>query len=139
MNKNIYLILAFILFSCSGPQKNFDLTLLNGYWEILEVKFPNGQTKPYTVNTTIDYIELDEFNGFLKKMNPGLNGKYQTSNNSAPFKLVEKDAQWAFHFSGDYGGVLRIITLDSNQYEVINEQNISYLYNRYAPINITNE
>ncbi|MFT7407407.1 MAG: hypothetical protein ACI8YW_001019, partial [Flavobacteriaceae bacterium] len=41
MKKNIYLILSFILFSCSGPQKNFDLTLLNGYWEISEVKFPN--------------------------------------------------------------------------------------------------
>jgi hypothetical protein len=139
MKKNIYLILSFILFSCSGPQKNFDLTLLNGYWEISEVKFPNGKTKPYQVNTTVDYIQLDKLNGFLKKMNPDLNGKYQTSNNFAQFTLVEKEAQWAFHFTGDYGGVLRIIALDSKQYEVVNEQNISYLYNRYTPINITNE
>ena len=35
-----------------------DLKNLNGYWEIEKVTFPNGETKDYSVSTTIDYIEL---------------------------------------------------------------------------------
>ena len=79
--RNSILIFTLLLFTaCSKSIAETDLVHINGYWEIEEVQFTNGDVKPYKYNESIDYISInDRLIGFRKKLKPGFNSKYITS------------------------------------------------------------
>ena len=85
------------------------------------------------------YGTYDGFNGYIKKMKPGLNGRYQTSNKAAQFKLIQKDGLWEMHFEGDQKSTLSLLELDSLEYAVKDQGQVRYYYKRYEPININDE
>jgi hypothetical protein len=140
MQKHLYLLLLLtVITACKSSIQEGEISRLEGYWEITKVVFQDGTTKPYTVNTTVDYIGIDGFNGYIKKMKPGLNGRYQTSNKAAQFKLIQKDGLWEMHFEGDQKSTLSLLELDSLEYAVKDQGQVRYYYKRYEPININNE
>jgi hypothetical protein len=140
MQKHLYLLLLLtVITACKSSIQEGEISRLEGYWEITKVVFQDGTTKPYTVNTTVDYIGIDGFNGYIKKMKPGLNGRYQTSNKAAQFKLIQKDGLWEMHFEGDQKSTLSLLELDSLEYAVKDQGQVSYYYKRYEPININDE
>ena len=140
MQKHLYLLLLLtVITACKSSIQEGEISRLEGYWEITKVVFQDGTTKPYTVNTTVDYIGIDGFNGYIKKMIPGLNGRYQTSNKAAQFKLIQKDGLWEMHFEGDQKSTLSLLELDSLEYAVKDQGQVSYYYKRYEPININDE
>lgn len=140
MQKHLYLLLLLtVITACKSSIQEGEISRLEGYWEITKVVFQDGTTKPYTVNTTVDYIGIDGFNGYIKKMKPGLNGRYQTSNKAARFKLIQKDGLWEMHFEGDQKSTLSLLELDSLEYAVKDQGQVRYYYKRYEPININDE
>ena len=140
MQKQLYLFLLLtIITACKSTIKEDEISQLEGYWEITKVVFQDGTTKPYTVNTTIDYIAIDGLKGYIKKMKPGLNGRYQTSNKAAQFKLLLKNEVWEMHFEGDLNSTLRLLEIDSLEYAVKDQGQVRYYYKRYEPINISDE
>ena len=140
MQKQLYLFLLLtIITACKSTIQEGDISQLEGYWEITKVVFQDGTTKPYTVNTTIDYIDINGLKGYIKKMKPGLNGRYQTSNKAAQFKLLLKNEVWEMHFEGDLNSTLRLLELDSLEYAVKDQGQVRYYYKRYEPINISDE
>ncbi|MFY9235908.1 MAG: hypothetical protein WAO43_01940 [Flavobacteriaceae bacterium] len=140
MQKHLYLLLLLtVITACKSSIQEGEISRLEGYWEITKVVFQDGTTKPYTVNTTVDYIGIDGFNGYIKKMKPGLNGRYQTSNKAAQFKLIQKDGLWEMHFEGDQKSTLSLLELDSLEYAVKDQLQVRYYYKRYEPININDE
>ena len=140
MQKHLYLLLLLtVITACKSSIQEGEISRLEGYWEITKVVFQDGTTKPYTVNTTVDYIGIDGFNGYIKKMKPGLNGRYQTSNKAAQFKLIQKDGLWEMHFEGDQKSTLSLLELDSLEYAVKDQGQVRYYYKRYEPINISYE
>ena len=140
MQKHLYLLLLLtVITACKSSIQEGEISRLEGYWEITKVVFQDGTTKPYTVNTTVDYIGIDGFNGYIKKMKPGLNGRYQTSNKAAQFKLIQKDGLWEMHFEGDQKSTLSLLELDSLEYAVKDQGQVRYYYKRYEPINIDDE
>jgi hypothetical protein len=140
MQKHLYLLLLLtVITACKSSIQEGEISRLEGYWEITKVVFQDGITKPYTVNTTVDYIGIDGFNGYIKKMKPGLNGRYQTSNKAAQFKLIQKDGLWEMHFEGDQKSTLSLLELDSLEYAVKDQGQVRYYYKRYEPININDE
>jgi len=140
MQKQLYLFLLLtIITACKSTIKEDEISQLEGYWEITKVVFQDGTTKPYTVNTTIDYIDINGLKGYIKKMKPGLNGRYQTSNKAAQFKLLLKNEVWEMHFEGDLNSTLRLLELDSLEYAVKDQGQVRYYYKRYEPINISDE
>ena len=140
MQKHLYLLLLLtVITACKSSIQEGEISRLEGYWEITKVVFQDGTTKPYTINTTVDYIGIDGFNGYIKKMKPGLNGRYQTSNKAAQFKLIQKDGLWEMHFEGDQKSTLSLLELDSLEYSVKDQGQVRYYYKRYEPININDE
>ena len=140
MQKHLYLLLLLtVITACKSSIQEGEISRLEGYWEITKVVFQDGTTKPYTINTTVDYIGIDGFNGYIKKMKPGLNGRYQTSNKAAQFKLIQKDGLWEMHFEGDQKSTLSLLELDSLEYAVKDQGQVRYYYKRYEPININDE
>lgn len=127
----------FLIWGCGGEISKNDLHKLNGYWEIAAVKFPNGETKSYATNPTIDYIFVENQKGYRKKVQPQLDGTFDTSKDSESFTLIEQNG--GFHFL--YKTALsewkeELIQLDADSFSVINSENVTYTYHRHQPINV---
>ncbi|MEO0572993.1 MAG: hypothetical protein AAF039_14895 [Bacteroidota bacterium] len=132
-----YLFAFLLLFGCRKDVEKKDLAKLNGYWEISEVQFPNGQVKSYTISTMVDFIAIEGMSGFRKKMKPQFNGSFITSDDAESFDIVEKNG--IFYFSYGRGMQQReeiLLELTQNTFAVKNTNDVAYHYKRYEPITI---
>lgn len=137
MQRFFYIILLFIILGCSKKIKETDLKQLNGYWEIENVTFADGSTKAYTINTTIDYIQIDSLKGYRKKVKPKFDGTYDTSNDAEFFTIEKKGDSFALYYKNDLSEWMESLTqLSQTNFEVVGEDNTTYHYRRYEPINI---
>ena len=135
--KRLFLLSLFLVFSCSKDPVSL-IPHLNGYWEIDKVILENGQERTYNVNLTIDYIELnDNLEGFRKKLKPGLDGGFEASDDVESLKLETKNNSLLVHYTTPYNNWTETI-LKANEKELYikNDQNTTYIYKRYQPINL---
>ncbi len=140
MRSVILLSLTFLLTSCSHKITREDLQQLNGYWEIEEVLFPDGNRKSFGVNPMIDYIEVSEnLEGFRKKMQPKFDGTYTTSDHATFFEINEIDGAFKIEYK-DVSSlrIEQLILVSETNLSLINEANVQYKYRRYHPINVGN-
>lgn len=136
--KNISIILC-ILFNLGCTQKVAlnDLQLLNGYWEITRVTFPDGNHKEYTVNTSIDYISLKDNQGFRKKVQPKLDGTFDTSDDAISFSIMKTEKGLAFSYTNELSEWKEeLLELSQTHFSIKNEAGLIYEYQRFEPINI---
>jgi hypothetical protein len=133
-----FLILSLLLcFSCCSKIKKDEISHLNGYWEIKEVIFKDGTKKEYSVNTTIDFIKLDSLIGYRKKVDPKFNGTYETSNDAEPLTIrISNDSIFMSYNKDSNTWEELILSLSNKNFSVINDQGITYKYERFEPINI---
>ena len=137
MQKWLTLLLFFCFLSCSERISVSDLNYINGYWEIQKVKFPNGKTKEYDVNMTIDYFEYDKMQGYRKKMQPKLDGTFSTSSDAESFKINEKDGSFWMLYKNDLSNwEEQIIMINKSRMVVKNKEGLSYHYRRFQTISI---
>ncbi len=128
-------MLALLLIGCKGHISREALKNLNGYWEISRVEAADGQEKTYSLNPTIDYIQLQGDRGFRKKVQPRADGTYDTSNDAIFFTVQEKQGAFFMVYQGeDSEWSEQLIQLNEKAFGVVNEQNIIYRYRRYQPI-----
>jgi hypothetical protein len=134
----VYIIVALIgLSGCQTKVDKSDLLFLNGYWEIERVTFPDGSKKEYEVSTSIDYIELKNFKGFRKKVQPNFNGTYVTSNDAEMFTISENEGIFSLNYKTDLSEWReKIVGLSENGFTVINEENLKYHYKKFEPIDL---
>lgn len=139
MKKLIWLF-CIVLLGCSNNPESY-IEHLNGYWEIEEVTLANGQKKTYKFNETIDYISVnDSLKGFRKKLKPGLNDTYFTSDDAEAITLkIENDSLNVYYATPYTNWKETIIEASPDKLKVVNENNKVYLYKSYTPINLTIE
>ncbi len=110
---------------------------LNGYWEIAVVKFPDGGEKTYSLNTSIDFIEIQNRKGFRKKVQPNVTGTYRTSDDAEQFVIVKKGEQFLMQYNnGLHHWEEELVAISENRFSVKNEENITYVYTRFEPLNL---
>jgi len=134
----LFVVIVLIFTGCSQNISRDDLRFLNGYWEIKEVKFPDGTKKEYKVNVMVDYIELEGMNGLRKKVRPKFDGTFVASEDSENFKLIKKGKGFEMYYTNklsDWTERLKSISEDS--FTVSTMDNISYTYQRFHNINVT--
>ena len=130
-------ILMVLFVGCSPKISQEDLQLLNGYWEIEKVIFPNGETKDFKSSTTIDFIELDGMKGFRKKVQPKFNGTFETSNDAELFTIVQIREGFEFIYNGSTNSWKeKLIRLAADNFSVTNHDSMTYSYKRYEPLNL---
>lgn len=138
--KNTIVILFLILFliSCQDKKSDINIKDLNGYWEIVQAQNPYGKSLIYSINTQVDYFEVEDSLGFRKKMKPDLNGNYTTSKALEKFKWnVEKDSL-KLYYSTPYDSWTEVILeLNDSLMLVINQKDFLYTYKKFKPIKIT--
>ncbi|MDB9720908.1 lipocalin family protein [Winogradskyella sp.] len=128
-------LLCLLIFSCS---KNPELYIphIEGYWEIENVSFYNGDQKDYKYNETIDYISLnDSLKGFRKKLKPGLNDTYFTSADAEAISVKIEDDSLRIYYSTPYAQWKEtILSATPQQLIIINKNKAVYTYKKYTPI-----
>lgn len=136
MRKQISLILFLSFLACSEKISVSDLNHINGYWEIEEVKFPDGGSKEYDVNVTIDYFEYNNMKGFRKKVQPTFDGTYNTSSDAESFQINERDGFFWMSYQNDLSSwEEQIKEITKSNMVVKNKEGLSYHYRRFQPIN----
>ncbi|RTE53494.1 hypothetical protein EHW67_10795 [Arenibacter aquaticus] len=131
------LILCLALFGCKDKIVKSDLNFITGYWEIEKVTLPDGSKKEYPVNTSIDYMEVNNLMGFRKKVQPKFNGTYDTSNDAELFTIYERDGVFFMNYKTELSEWQeKIVSLSKNNLSLKSEDNITYHYKRFEPINI---
>ena len=135
--KNYFWILLLLIFSCSENPETY-IQHIDGYWEITEVIFPDGNKKEYTFNETIDYISVnDSLQGFRKKLKPGINGTYFTSEDAGALVIKIENDSLNIYYSTPYNTWKEtILEATTENLRVINDNKTVYLYKRYTPINL---
>ena len=89
------------------------------------------------MNTSIDYIEVNDQEGFRKKVQPNFNGTYDTSNDAKLFTIYENEGVFTLNYKTYLSEWHeKISSLSENNFIVISEENIKYHYKRFEPINI---
>ncbi len=134
--RSLSLVIIFVVLSgCDNKLSVNDLDHLNGYWEIEKVVFPDGQTKEYTVNSTIDYIEYQDLRGFRKKVRPNLDGTYTTSDDAELFEISNERSTFRMHYTNDMSQwEEEIAGIDNDQMILKNPEGVAYHYKRFKAI-----
>ncbi len=137
MKRFFGLILVFVITSCSQNPEEY-LEHINGYWEIEEVQFTNGDVKPYKYNESIHYISInDRLIGFRKKLKPGFNSKYITSKDAEGITAKIENNSLNLYYKTPYTNWKEtVLKADENSLKVINDRETIYLYKRYEPIEL---
>ncbi|WP_375235537.1 lipocalin family protein [Winogradskyella sp.] len=137
MKRFFVLTLVFVITSCSQNPEEY-LEHINGYWEIEEVQFTNGDVKPYKYNESIDYISInDRLIGFRKKLKPGFNSKYITSKDAEGITAKIENNSLNLYYKTPYTNWKEtVLKADENSLKVINDRETIYLYKRYKPIEL---
>jgi hypothetical protein len=132
------IIASLLLFAgCNSNVTEQELSLLNGYWEIAKVNFPDGRQKEYNVNSSIDYIYLDGRKGYRKKVQPKFDGTFETSNDAEMFDIGNTNDIYVLTYSTGFSTWKEdLISLSATKFSVKNKEGITYTYKRFEAINV---
>jgi len=138
MKRFLITSLLILLASCNGKINQEDLIQLNGYWEIEKVILASGELKEYKINTTVDYIQIEKDQGFRKKVYPKLDGSFDTTDDAKKFSVIDSSGVLLLSYENSLSSWKeQLLTLDKNSFSVKNEEEITYYYKKFIPINIT--
>ncbi len=135
--KNYLWLFCLLILSCSENPEAY-IQHLEGYWEIVEVTLPDGSKKEFKFNETIDYISVnDSLYGFRKKLKPGINDTYFTSDDAESLVVkIENDSLNIYYTTPYAKWKETVLEATPKNLRVINKNKIVYLYKRYTPINL---
>jgi hypothetical protein len=137
MKRFLLLAVAAIISACSGKVDEAELVHLNGYWEIKQAEMPDGETKEYTVNPTIDFFEVKENKGFRKKVMPQLDGSYRTGSSDEKITINDEDGGTYINYKTDYAAWKeQIVELDKDELVLKNDHGMVYHYKRFKPFSV---
>lgn len=134
---SILLIFTLIFYGCK-KDPNKSLNFINGYWEIESATTADGKKHEYTISTTVDYISINySLTGFRKKLNPTLMGTYNTSKDAEKITVkIENDSLNLYYKTPFATWKETVIFANEEHLEVVNADNMTYLYKRFTPINV---
>ena len=135
MKRLLLTVPLLFLIACTSKISKSDLHYLNGYWEIEKVVFPQGDSKEYELNTTVDFFTLEGNSGYRKKVQPKLDGSFTTSNDAELFSILEVKDRFYIHYKNSLSEWQeQIEKISDKNLTVVNEENIRYYYRRFQPI-----
>lgn len=94
--------LVWLATGCEPKTKAIDLEWVEGYWEIAFVTHGNETFYPKKGGLPVwDFYQLNTQKGFRKKGQPGIQGRFQTSDIQNPFEIKRSEKGYSFVFTTD--------------------------------------
>ena len=134
MKKAIFILfLSFSLLSCSKSSEE-KIANLNGYWEITSAELPEGITKEFRFSELVDYIKVDNKEGFRMKVRPQLGGRFIASEDKETFDVkVENDSINLYYTTPFNEWKESLISSSEEEIRIMNSEGIIYTYKRFTP------
>lgn len=133
----VFSCLLLFTFSCKQENTAQQIEYLNGYWEIEEVTLPDGETKSYSINMLVDFIELKDEKGFRKKVAPQLDGSFQITEDAEAIEVKVEDNQVVLYYSTPFHNWKEtVVKANENQLILKNEEELVYSYKRFESLNL---
>tara|TARA_R110002072_G_scaffold81680_3_gene186818 strand:- start:7860 stop:8297 length:438 start_codon:yes stop_codon:yes gene_type:complete len=133
----VFSCLLLFTFSCKQENTAQQIEYLNGYWEIEKVTLPDGETKSYSINMLVDFIELKDEKGFRKKVAPQLDGSFQITEDAEAIEVKVEDNQVVLYYSTPFHNWKEtVVKADENQLILKNEEKLVYSYKRFESLNL---
>ena len=133
----IILVLFFLsILSCKSDVKPEDLQQLNGFWEIEKVQMPDGSTKEFKINESLDFIKYDNMSGSRNKVIPQLDGSLLSNNLFEKFTITEKDNTFWLNYKTEHTSwTEELINLSNDKLVVKNSNDLMYFYTKRTDLN----
>ena len=132
----IFSCVLLFTFSCKRENPDKILGHISGYWEIEEVTSAAGESKAFTMNMLVDYIEINNSEGFRKKVAPQPDGTFNITDDAEKIEVKIENNQVQLHYSTPFDQWTEtVLKADEHQLIVKNEDGIIYTYRRYEQIN----
>ena len=124
------IILFFFIISCD---KQINLDLINGYWEIVSVSKNNEFIKEYPFSNAVDFFIIDSLNnGYRKKIKPKINGSFEITLHEIPITIKNNNNSYEIkYYSAGNQYVETINKLDQNRLVIKNSEGIIFSYKRF--------
>jgi hypothetical protein len=125
------IFLVLFLSACGGRVKERDLVKLNGYWEISKVVMPDGSTKDYSINPTVDYLEINNQKGFRKKVAPQYDGTYLINDHMESLQVMQNEDDFVIEYKTEFATWKeKILHICDEELALENENKTIYYYKR---------
>jgi len=129
--KILIALFAFAIFGCKPAVTQADIAKVNGYWEIEKVVMPDGNTRQYSVNTTVDYFEIKGNNGLRKKVTPQINGSYRDIGPAEKITVTVDHGKTYFNYDSGYAKWKEeVIAVGDSALVFKNEAKLEYHYKK---------
>lgn len=130
--------LFLLTFSCKRENPDEIISHISGYWEIEQVTSAEGESKTFTMNMLVDYIEINHSEGFRKKVAPQPDGTFNITDDAEKIEVKTENNQVQLLYSTPFDQWTEtVVKADDNQLIVKNENGIVYTYKRFEQLNIT--
>lgn len=128
------LILGLCITGCNKQDPKEQLQHLDGYWEITKVEISKDSIREYGFNELIDFFELEDGNGFRKKVKPQLDGSYQITQDAEKVEARIEEDQLYLYYSTLYDNWKeKVLLAEEKSLKLENERGIIYHYKRFTP------
>lgn len=128
------LFLTLILVGCDTRSPQEKIENLNGYWEIELAQLPEGIEKEFRFSEMVDYIQVENNEGFRKKVRPQLGGKFITSEDRENFRIKVENDSINLYYSTPYNSWKEtLLSSEENEIKILNQRGIIYTYKRFTP------
>ena len=124
------IILFFFIISCD---KQINVDLINGYWEIVSVSKNNEFIKEYPFSNAVDFFIIDSLNnGYRKKIKPKINGSFEITLHEIPISIKNNNNFYEIkYYSAGNQYTETISKLDQNRLVIKNSEGIIFSYKRF--------
>jgi hypothetical protein len=132
----LFFLFCIVFIGCHSEVKKEDLKYLNGYWEIVKVKMPTGETKEFKINEMIDFIQFSDEKGFRNKVIPQLDGTFLTNKTKENFDVIQKEKTVYFLYKTNYASwEEELISINEKELVVKNSNDLQYFYKKRNDLN----
>lgn len=126
------LVFTLILTSCNQNPED-QIAQLEGYWNIEEVRLPDGNTKEFPFSNHMDYFVINGNKGMKHRVSPRYDGTFVDYGSPIPFKWEESDGMLTLHFAdGDNAYQQTLESVSKEELVLLHENGTKYTYTAYT-------
>ena len=131
------LLICLVFTACNQKIEDTDIAKINGYWEIEKAVMPDGSSKEYSINPTIDYFEIKNNKGFRKKVMPQLDGTYLVSELDEKVAVIKQDDHVYLKYTTAYAKWKEeLVKVTDEELVLKNEHDMEYHYKKATSFSI---
>ena len=133
LKKIAFITLWISAVSCNSSSPQEKIENLNGYWSISKVETNEGKTKEYSFSSTVDYFEIQNDQGFRKKVQPKLDGTYTVTDDVENVVVKTENDRINLYYSTEMDQWKEtLIASEENKITFENEYGNKYTYERFT-------